>query len=407
MKHRYKILVLASFTALFLNGPLFLFCPTASFADESASASKTDSRPQELPTIWKYIDYRFLKPQEEWDGRPSFLLTSGERDSQVSRGLRLDIMSMVQGFRFFKTNTITARLYRANGEIVGPTAEGKKLLNQPVSTSWAAILPDGGFSPEVLTYFPWGTNTLGETWIEVSIPPDRYWLEVPYGFDRNPADPLPSSVKGGPPKFIPAMKSLTEHDHVKRWENVHYDLGRTPDGCELSLIQSNPFDGRSKVELYSDHGARNLYSPHTDVRLMDADGSVIDGRCVNLHLDDNHLRRTDTFDISNRGADDWRCWGQIEIKVDDQAYRVIVPSSLYKYVHGRAFKPASTAFLSLLHVGMTLQEADRLSRNYVDNGIRNYPVSPTTLHQYQYVFKPDASEITLQFDAADRLMNWK
>src|SRR5436309_1134338 len=92
--------------AVFLNGPLFLFCPTASFADESASASRTNSRPQKLPSIWKYIDYRLPKPQEEWDGRPSFLLTSGERDSQVSRGLRLDIMSMVQGFRFFKTNTI-------------------------------------------------------------------------------------------------------------------------------------------------------------------------------------------------------------------------------------------------------------------------------------------------------------
>jgi hypothetical protein len=233
---------------------------------------------------------------------------------------------------------------------------------------------------------------------------ERYWVEIPYGFDRNPADPLPPSFPGGPPKFVPAMKSLTEHDHVMRWQTVHYDLGQTQDGGELSLIQSNPFDAVSDVDIYNYPKGQNVYSPHTDVRLLNADGTVIKGQCVNLHLDDSRLRRTDTFEFGRHG-DDMRCWGQIEISVDDKSYRVVVPSSLYKYIHGHAFTPAATDFPSTLHVGMTLREVDQVLRNY--NCTRKSAPTSSVRHQDQYVFTPDASVVTLQFDEADTLVSWK
>ena len=368
------------------------------FAGEMAD----NRQPQETTNIWKYIQYPF--PSNSLSG-PAFLIGSGEQYDQVSRGLRLDIMDIVPGFRFFKTNAITARLYRANGEIVEPTAEGKNYLNAPVGVSSGFMSDLGEPAPQVLTYFPWGTNALEEGWIEVVIGPERYWLEIPYGFDRNPADPLPPAMPGGPPKFFPVMKSLTEHDHVVRWENVHYGLGRTLDDCELSLIQSNPFDAKSDVDLYSDHGARNVYSPHTEVRLQDAEGTEINGRCVNLHLDDNHLRRTDTFDLIGRGAGDLRCWGQIEIRVDDKIYRVMVPSSLYKYIHGHARQPAASDYLSVLRVGMTLGETDRISSNY--NRVRVFTVTSGVRHQYRYLFMSDSNEVELQFDKTDRLVSWK
>ena len=50
--------------------------------------------------------------------------------------------------------------------------------------------------------------------------------------------------------MVPAMKSLTEHDHVLRWQIVHYDLGGIQKGWRLLLIQSNPFDAESEVVLY-------------------------------------------------------------------------------------------------------------------------------------------------------------
>jgi hypothetical protein len=375
--------------ALVLGGNLF------------ASEPETNNPPQIGLHGWEYIQYPWNIPN-----CPTFLIgwASGgtERSDEMSRGLRLDILNIGQGFAFFKTNAITARLYRANGEVAEPTALGKPLLNAPGSCdtmSWPGAEP----SPQVLTYFPWGPNVLEEAWIEVTMGPERYWVEVPYGFDRNPAEPLAASNTNGPPQFIPAMKSLTQHDHVVHWENVHYNLGQTPAGGELSLIQSNPFDAVSDVDLYNYPKSQNVYSPHTDVNLLDADGTVMHGRCVNLHLDDNYLRRTDTFDVFDRGTDDRRCWGQIEISVDDKPYRVVVPSSLYKYVQGHAFKPSATDFLSKLNAGMKLEEVDMVSRNYIYDGIRNHPVSG---HQYRYVFTPDTNEVTLQFDESDRLVSW-
>ncbi len=290
---------------------------------------KTNSQPRKL-TIWKYIN--FPSPTN-LSNEPFFLVSSGERDDQVSRGLRLDIMNIVQGFGFFKTNAIAAQLYRANGDIVEPTAEGMELLNAPIGVSTASY-PGMKLVPQVVTYFPWGTNALEDCWVEVSIGSERYWVEIPYGFDRNPADPPPPSIHAGPPKFVAAMKSLTEHDHVVRWENVEFDLSRK-EHLELSLKQANPFDTESEVVLYSDVSAWRLDSPKTAVRILDADGTVINGACVNLHLSDNHWQRTDTFQFGRYG-DDLRCWGQIEVSVDDISYRVVVPSSLYKYTHGHA-----------------------------------------------------------------------
>ena len=110
---------------------LVLFIP---FSNLSASELPTNSPPQIGIHNWEYIQYPWNLPN-----CPTFVIgwPSGgnERSDEMSRGLRMDILNIVQGFVFFKTNVITARLYRANGEIVEPTEEGKKLLNAPISVS--------------------------------------------------------------------------------------------------------------------------------------------------------------------------------------------------------------------------------------------------------------------------------
>ena len=303
----------------------------------TASGSDTNRPPQMGSHRWKYIQYPWNLPN-----CPEFLIglpTGGtEQSDEISRGLRLDILNIKQGFPFFKTNAITARLFRANGEIVEPTAPGKQSLNAPMSVGTMS-LPGVEPAPQVMTYFPWGSNTLDESWIEVTIAPERYWLEIPYGFDRNPAETLAHSNTNGPPQCLPPTKSLTEHDQVVRWENVHYNIGQAQDG---ELIQSNPFNAVSDVDIFN---SSSVYTPHTEVRLLDADGTVIEGYCVNLHLDDGHSGRTDTFKLNDYSANHLRCWGQIEISVDGKTYHVVVPSSLYKYVHGHSCNPIATGFL--------------------------------------------------------------
>jgi len=307
---------------------LVLFVP---FSNLFASEPSTTSQPQKLVHNWEYITFPWTSP----DGKycPTFLCGYGEHNSL---GFRLDIM--VPGF--FKTNVITARLYRENGEIVEPTVEGKKLLNSPIYIN-SASMPGEKPNPQVMTYFPWGTNALEESWIEVSIGTERYWVEIPYGFDRNPADPLPPSIPGGPPKFVPAMKSLTDHDHVIRWQTVHYDLGLIQNGWRLLLIQSNSIDAESEVVLYREDvkiGTATSWetnSPATELSVLDASGKIIVSHCTDVHIQDGGMERSNKYVIARNG-DDQRCWGQIEIIVDDKSYRVVVPSSLYKYAHGHA-----------------------------------------------------------------------
>jgi hypothetical protein len=137
------------------------------------------------------------------------------------------------------------------------------------------------------------------------------------------------------------MKALTDHDHVMRWQTVHYDLGVIQNGWRLSLIQSNSVDAESEVVLYREDvkiGTATSWetnSPATALSVLDASGKIIVSHCTDVHIQDGGMERSNKYVIARNG-DDQRCWGQIEIIVDDKSYRVVVPSSLYKYAHGHA-----------------------------------------------------------------------
>jgi hypothetical protein len=305
-----------------------------------AGATATNNPSSSQIHNWQYIQYPWFPHG------PTFCVgwPSGGREfsMEMSRGLRLDILEIPQRPAFFKTNSITATLYRANGEVVEPTPEGKSLLNSPAYLQTVSF-PGEQPAPQVMTYFPWGSNVLEECWIEVTIPPERYWVEVPYGFDRNPAEPLASANTNGPPGFFP-LKSLTKHDHVVRWQNVHYDLGELQNGWRLSLIQSNADEAGSEVVLDPIHikmssakswdaAAWKTNSPTTALQILDATGTVIGSHFLDAGLRYDGMGYT--YNLARYG-DDQRCWGQVEISVGDKTYGVVVPSSLYKYTHGHA-----------------------------------------------------------------------
>ena len=94
--------------ALVLSGNLF--------ADDT-----TNSAPQKLVHNWEYITFPWTLPNGK--SCPNFLVGYSKHDD---RGFRLDILGITQGFEFFKTNVITAQLYRANGETVEPAAKWKE-----------------------------------------------------------------------------------------------------------------------------------------------------------------------------------------------------------------------------------------------------------------------------------------
>jgi hypothetical protein len=344
-----------------MSRKISLFCLVLGLLDPFSNSFAGDIANTELQKLvhnWEYITFYSTLPDEK--SCPEFSVGYGKHDVQ---GLRLDILGIMQGFEFFKTNVITAQLYRANGETVEPTAEGKEFLNSPISVATYGTSP-----PQVMTYFPWGTNALQECWIKVSMGPERYWLEIPYGFDRNPADPLPPSIPGGPPKFVSAMKSLTDHDHVMRWQNVHYDLGAIQNHWRLSLIQSNSFNAESEVVLYREDfhpSSWKTNSPTTTLSVLDSNGTVIGSHCIDVQIQDGGMERCNTYRIDQNG-NGLRCWGQLEISVGDKTNRIIVPSSLYKYAHGHADTnaPVPLNFLtdipSLKEVSLNISEANLL-----------------------------------------------
>jgi len=303
------------------------------FIGSFASEPSTNSQPQQPAHTWEIITFAETLPDGAY--RPLFCADWGKPAGGVSQGFRLNICGGIPT-GFFKTNVISARMFRANGEIVEPTAESKGLLNSPgYSGSFGVV------AASVETCFPWATNSLGESWIEVSMGKERYWLEIPYGFDRNPTQPLPPSIPRGPPKFVPPLKSIIHHNHVLRWQAVHYDLGVIQNGWRLSLIQSNATEAQSEVILYREDikigtsTSWKLDSPTTALRILDGSGKTIGSHCIDVHVEDGGMERISTYDIA-RDGDDQRCWGQLEISVDDKSYRVVVPSSLYKYAHGHA-----------------------------------------------------------------------
>ncbi|HUB67806.1 MAG TPA: hypothetical protein VL981_10015 [Candidatus Methylacidiphilales bacterium] len=281
-----------------------------------------------LGHAWDYIDYASYPSRDTKANQipePNFLLGF----SGKSQGLRLDIHGPSRAF--FETHHLTARLHRADGEVVHPIPEWEKSLNAPIGIRTAYEPKDNDWADwSAMTFFPWGPNTLEESWIEVTTGTERYWLEIPYGFDRNPQDTLPPSVSAGPPKIASVMEHLTSHDHVVPWQGVRYHLLDTiPEDWGLELDLSNSGICQSKLNLYAEHG-EDRATPLGSSQILDLNGNAtgIVGQAKGNRL----------FQYEGK-SDGVRCWGQIEIAVKGKSYRLVIPSSLYKKTDGHAAIP--------------------------------------------------------------------
>lgn len=284
---------------------------------------------------WEYITYPMaVLPDQKT--QLSFLIGYGEK----SQGLRLDVStsSVKEPPEIFAKHQVSARLYRPEGTVV-QHLQGKGVTDAPVGAGGG-----GSIDWSLIFYFPWSTNSLEEAWIEVMVGQQSYWIEVPYGFTSDPNRIRFAEESRGHPRLISEMKPAGNSDHQVRWSNVHYEVGEIQNGWRLSLVLSNPFDGKTEVVLYrDDHKVPgplylwDLHSPRTQLRITDASGTVVNGHCMDIRLHEDGMRRSDTFDLSRYPTrDDARTWGQLEVTVDDRSYRLLVPSSLYEYTHGHA-----------------------------------------------------------------------
>jgi hypothetical protein len=188
---------------------------------------------------------------------------------------------------------------------------------------------------------PWTRNSFDEAWIECRLPSQTYWIEIPYGFTRNPADPWPATDEHrGYPVLPPVMNNLPEADRIVPWLHVDYELGEIQNQWRLSAKLANPFDAAAEVVLYHDPDVGEPRwtgeTPKTSVEIKRTGARDLDSARAGFYLG-GFLDRYDVFTFGREDSEALgRGIGWITIHVDDTSYSFTIPSSLFKYVHGTA-----------------------------------------------------------------------
>lgn len=191
-------------------------------------------------------------------------------------------------------------------------------------------------------HFDWGTNALEAAWIEVRTKDQVFWLEVPYGFTRNPAAPLPTAAK--PPddtfKRLPWADKPGVEPNIIPWLYVQYELGTTQNGWGLTLNQANPYMPEAELVLYRNDSQVgksmylwDLHSPRTAIKI-DHLGRTIGSQGMSVRLHQDGLRRSDVFQFPLYPRDTDPSWGTARITVEGQTYSCTLPSSLFQARHG-------------------------------------------------------------------------
>lgn len=290
---------------------------------------------------WQRLDYPPL-PMPGVPGK-NLLVSVG---SQIGQGdvppvLRFDLMWCASRWEekmpevIKDPGIIAARLHRADGTIVEPKKEG-------LADHWTGV-GGPGVTYSLIYRFPWQTNSLEEAWVELTLPGQAYWIEVPYGFTSDPAAPLVADAGRGQPAFPPTMKALGEKDRLVPWLCVHYDLGEIQNHWRLSLHCANGAKAWADAELYREDFMRRggqlpvwqRDMPRTTMELRLPDGRVLASHPEAIRIGEDPFRRTDCYTlIRDALPEEGREWGRLVIKVDDKEYATVLPSSVFKKAHG-------------------------------------------------------------------------
>jgi hypothetical protein len=187
-------------------------------------------------------------------------------------------------------------------------------------------------------------NALDEAWFEVRAGSQTWWVELPYGFTRNPAEPEVPAPAGDVPRFPPTMQ-IGSTDILVPWMDVDYDLGSfstIDQRQQLTLRLANGAIPRAFVTLerMSVGGGptrQSLDTPRVTASI-DLPGRSVTALEVRRGFDYYYRQstRTNEFVFDDRsGRSSGRTFGTVTVAIEDQRYSVRVPSSLLVRDHGR------------------------------------------------------------------------
>jgi hypothetical protein len=294
-----------------------------------------------VPTsIWQRVHYPPIPLPGVTNGVLTFSVGSGASSTlpQEPPRLRFDLLFSARTgvplpAPIADAASVVVRLHTGDGSVV--TVQR--------GMGWGGAGNAGGGTWSLIHTVPWSRNALDEAWFEVRAPGQTWWVELPYGFARNPQDPEVVDGDRNEPRFPPGMVPLGANDILVPWLNVEYDLGTIPDGGFLSVKLSNPFDASASVRLHRgytmevgpDRNRQNLDAPRMSASIAVAGGNVTGYELARRLSDDRHTRTDDfTFDRA-AGRLTGRAFGTFNFTIAGNRYGVRVPSSLIIYTHGR------------------------------------------------------------------------
>lgn len=220
------------------------------------------------------------------------------------------------------------RLHMPDDRVVEPISDSGRWIGtgRPEGSTWSRTFT-----------FSWGQNRLEEGWFELQTVGPTFWLELPYGFTRNPADPpAPAVHDQNGPEFIPTLSALAKEDRIVAWDKVQYDLGSIGADADvdrsLKLYHSNFVDPFCEVQLY---GVRELHKPACSVEVKHESDQPTVGQRISRYYGTSRLSRIETFNF-DRNPGKGRDWGRLHVNVGKGSYEAVVPSSLFRSGHGLA-----------------------------------------------------------------------
>ncbi len=173
-------------------------------------------------SIWQRVQYPPVTIPGTAGKQLRFIVGSGghtHRPQEELSQLRLDVIWM-QGLLAPSSETIA----NAKDIVVRlHTADGKIPAALPQDAFLGCSHTGVGFESQcALTgIFSWSHDA--QAWFEVRVGGQTWWLELPYGFARNPEDPdVPDRFPSEPHFFPPATSPLGPHDFVVPWLAVEY-----------------------------------------------------------------------------------------------------------------------------------------------------------------------------------------
>ncbi len=196
-------------------------------------------------------------------------------------------------------------------------------------------------------FIPWGANALDDAWVRLRLKDRDFWVELPFGFTRNPADPAPPAgeSKEGPGCPVAKNTSAGENDLVIPWEYVTYQLDGFPASQRVYVNMANPSDAQTELQM-SGFGS-DIREPRCGITFEFVPDYRNEGRCISLAF--------------SRGIEPWiyqmfsfppgftegRAWIPVRIQTGPARHALTVPSSLTYSGHGHGSVPEGTRILPL------------------------------------------------------------